>query len=101
MICGTRERVVALACLRHDLATVQGRGVDDLPQAVTAPLAATLVGSPDPPPVHTAFAATCGLLADEVALVDRALAARIAPVLEEPVGSAAPAAPPRGAGGEH
>ncbi|WP_345605391.1 nucleotidyltransferase domain-containing protein [Pseudonocardia adelaidensis] len=98
MIGGMREHVIALACLRHDLATVQGRGVDDLPRAVTAPLAATLVRSPDPAEVHRAFAATCALLVDEVALVDEAVAARVGPVLEELVGSAAPDATrhPRG-----
>lgn len=90
MIGGLREHVVALACRRHDLPAVQGRGVDDLPPAVTAPFAATLVRSPDAAAAHRAFSAACALLADEVALLDGALAARIRPVLRELVATAAP-----------
>ncbi|MHA6618986.1 nucleotidyltransferase domain-containing protein [Pseudonocardia sp. DLS-67] len=94
MVGGMREHVIALACRRHGLPAVQGRGVDDLPPAVTAPLAATLVRSPGAADVHEAFAAACALLADEVALLDGALAARIGPVLGELVGSAVPGGHP-------
>ncbi|GAA3851426.1 nucleotidyltransferase domain-containing protein [Streptomyces sedi] len=77
MIDGMREQVLALACLRHGLPAVQGRGVDDLPGEVTGPFAETLARSLAPDELRRAFAVTTRALLSEVALVDAALAARL------------------------
>ncbi|ANN18790.1 hypothetical protein SD37_26325 [Amycolatopsis orientalis] len=45
MISGMRDQVFALACLRHDVPAVQGRGMDDVPPDAAAPLMAALVRS--------------------------------------------------------
>lgn len=88
MIDGMRDQVIALACSRHDLPAVQGRGVDDLPQELTDSLTATLVGTCDTGALHDAFAATCAAFAGELAYVGQALAVKLAPVLRELVASA-------------
>ena len=43
MISGVRDQVLALACRRHDLPAVEGRGMDRLPQALLARLEGALV----------------------------------------------------------
>src|ERR1700729_2942858 len=45
MISGIRDHVLALACLRHGVPAVQGRGMDKLPPAATAAIAGALVRS--------------------------------------------------------
>lgn len=83
MISGIRDHVLALACVRHRLPAVQGRGIDRLPPEVTAPVAAVLVRSPDGSELCRAFTAACEALLAEAALADPALASRLAgPVAE-------------------
>lgn len=83
MISGMRDQVLALACLRHDVPAVQGRGIDDLPAAVTEPVAAGLVRSLDLAELRRAFAATSSAYAAEVARHDAGLAARLDGPLRE------------------
>jgi hypothetical protein len=56
----------------------QGRGTDDLPPDVTAPLADALVRSLDAPELGRAFGRTTEALLREVELVDAELAHRLA-----------------------
>ena len=81
MIGRVREYALALACLRHGLPAVEGRGLDQLPANVTRPFEASLVrglselGGP--------FRAVTELLIGEIERVDADLAGRLAPLLRE------------------
>lgn len=77
MISGMRERVLALACRRHDLPATQGRGVDRLPAAVTRPIEATLVRTLEVAELRRAFRAATAALLAEVAVADMVLAERL------------------------
>jgi nucleotidyltransferase-like protein len=83
MISGMRDQVLALACLSHGVPAVQARGVDDLPPAVTAALAPTLVRSLDVAELARAFAAVTEALVAEAELVDPELGRRLAGPLRE------------------
>jgi hypothetical protein len=78
MISGVRDHVLALACLRHGVPAVQGRGMDLLPPEVTGPVAAALVRSPEPAELARAFRAAAELLIGEIRLADAGLADRAA-----------------------
>jgi hypothetical protein len=83
MISGVRDHVLALACLRHGVPAVQGRGMDKLPPAATAAIAGALVRSLAVSELARAFrVATEGLLA-ETGQVDADLADRLAGTLRE------------------
>lgn len=86
MVSAMRDHVLALACVRYGLPAVQGRGMDELPPAVTAPLAAAMVTSLDPGELHRAFRATADALLDEAADVDAELTARLTGPLRELAG---------------
>jgi hypothetical protein len=90
MLSGVRDYALALACLRHGLPAVQGRGMDDLPAAVTGPVAAALARSPDPAELARAFGAATECLLAEITHADPDLAGRLAGPLRElaAVGSA-------------
>jgi hypothetical protein len=77
MISGLRDHVLALACLRHGVPAVQGRGMDSLPADVTTPVATALVRSLDVAELRRAFTSACELLLAEIEAVDAALAARL------------------------
>lgn len=83
MISGVRDHVLALSCLRHGVAAVQGRGMDSLPASVTEPMAAALVRSLDEAELRRAFASACELLLGEIEAVDAELAARLAAPIRE------------------
>lgn len=87
MISGVRDHVLALQCLRHGVPTVQGRGIDQLPPEVTAPLTATLVTSLEDAELRRAFGASVDALLAEAALVDPALAAKLTAPLRELAGA--------------
>lgn len=55
MISGVRDQVLALACLRHGVPAVQGRGMDSLPREATAGIAQALVRSLDILELRRAF----------------------------------------------
>ncbi|SDR74291.1 hypothetical protein SAMN04488543_0292 [Friedmanniella luteola] len=96
MLEGLRNQLVALYCRRYDLPTHEGRGVDALPAAVRAELAATLTPTTDPAALHHTFRVLTALLLAEAAHQALPVPAGLEAALEELVLSAAPhGAPPR------
>jgi hypothetical protein len=83
MISGVRDHVLALACVRHGVPAVQGRGMDQLPPEVSAPMADALVRSLDDGELRRAFRASCSLLLAEVQAADGELARRLSPTILE------------------
>jgi hypothetical protein len=83
MISGIRDQVLALACLRDDLPTAEGRGLHLLPPATTAPVAETLIRSLDPAELTRAFRAAVEVLLTEIDHVDPNLAERLTKTLQE------------------
>jgi len=77
MISGVRDQVLALACLRHGVPASQGRGMDQLPPAITTPLAAALVRSFDAAELTRAFRAAVEALLAEIREVEPDLATRL------------------------
>jgi hypothetical protein len=77
MISGVRDHVLALACLRHGVPASQGRGMDQLPPAITTPLAAALVRSLDAAELTRAFRAAVEALLTEIREVEPDLATRL------------------------
>ena len=77
MLSGLRGEVLKLACLRHGLLTAEGRGFDDLPDAVTRPLEPALAASLEPDELRRAFEVALKGLIAEARLVDAQLAERI------------------------
>jgi hypothetical protein len=89
MISGIRDHALALACLRHGLPETQGRGMDELPGAVTRPLEGALVRRLDTDELTRAFGAAVDALLAEIRYVDQELAARLAGALRELAGASA------------
>ena len=83
MISAMRDQVLAMACLRHGVTAVQGRGMDDLPPEVTVAVALALVRSLDIPELKRAFAAITQALLDETERTDPGLAERLTKPLRE------------------
>lgn len=83
MISGIRDHVLALACLRHDLPTVHGRGFDRLPREVVEALEPALVRFLDISELRRAFSAVTDALLGEAEHADAALADRLAGPLRE------------------
>jgi predicted nucleotidyltransferase len=86
MISGVRDHALALACVRHGVPAVQGRGMDQLPAEVTASFAAALVRSVDGAELERAFRAVTESLIAEIGLADAVLAGRLTGVLRELAG---------------
>jgi len=83
MISGMRNQVLALACLRHDLPSAEGRGIDRLPREARVPLEGALVRSLDSDELGRAFGAATAALISEIHFVDQALARRLEPILRD------------------
>ncbi len=83
MISGARDHVLALACLGRGLPVAQARGIDELPQELTARLAPALVRSLEVPELQRAFAALVDALLREVKESDPSLGQRLAAPLAE------------------
>ena len=83
MISAMRDQVLALACLRHGVPAVQGRGMDDLPPEATVAIAPALIRSLDIPELKRAFAAITHALLVETERTDPGLADRLAGPLRE------------------
>lgn len=81
MIGRVREFTLSLACLRHGVPAVEGRGLDRLPASVTSPFEATLVRALDD--LGGPFRAVTELFIGEIEWVDADLAQRLAPLLRE------------------
>lgn len=78
MISATRNHVLALACLRHNLPTAHARGLHLLPGSVTTPLAASLIAQLDPTELWRAFGVVLQSLNVELTNADPALSTKIA-----------------------
>jgi hypothetical protein len=77
MISGVRDTALALACVRHELPTAYGRGMDMLPKTVTSKFEEAFVRHLDTGEVARAFsAATSGLLS-EIRSADPKIADRL------------------------
>jgi len=77
MISGVRDQALALACIRHGLPAVHGRGMDELPIDVAAQFEGALVRQLDAGELSRAFqAAVSGLIA-EIRGADAELAGRL------------------------
>ncbi len=83
MISGMRDQVLALACLRHGVTAVQGRGIDRIPPEATAHVAGGLVRSLDPAELRRAFGTVRDALLIEIEKFDTGLASRLAAPLQE------------------
>jgi hypothetical protein len=85
-ISGTRGYVLTLACLRLELPTAYGRGFDQLPEDMKAPLAEALVHSLEPDELRRALRVGTSALLQEVRKTDPELADRLAGPLGELAG---------------
>jgi hypothetical protein len=83
MISQVRDHVWALACLRHELPTSEGRGMDSLPAEIRTVITDALVRSVDGSELRRAFEAVTELLISEIDEVDPDLARRLSPLLRE------------------
>jgi hypothetical protein len=81
MISGVRDHALALACIRHNLPSVHGRGTDQLPNGVAAQFEGSLVRQLDFVELSRAFQVVIRGLLREIRSVDEALAER----LQEPL----------------
>ena len=81
MLSAMRTQLFALACVRHNLPTAEGRGIDRLPATAIAPIEGTLISSLEVKELRRALAVSCEALLLEVEHVDVELAGRIAPTI--------------------
>jgi len=81
MISGIRDSALALACLRHGLPVVHGRGMDLLPSPVAAQFEGAIVRQLDIVELSCAFRVAIHGLLGEIRSVDEELAGR----LQEPL----------------
>jgi hypothetical protein len=77
MISGIRDNALALACIRHGLPAVHGRGMDLLPTGVIAQFEDSLVGQLDTAELSRAFRVVVHGLLGEIRCVDEQLAGRL------------------------
>jgi hypothetical protein len=70
MLSGMRDNVFALACKRHGVASVQGRGLDDLPNEQRARAAECRARSLEPAELKRVFQITLQTLIQEVRCAD-------------------------------
>lgn len=77
MISGVRDHALALACIRHGLPAVHGRGIDLLPKEVSAPFEDSLVRQLDIAELSRAFRVAIRGLLGEIRSVDQDLARRL------------------------
>src|SRR5438445_39891 len=66
MISGMRDQVLALACLRHGVPAVEGRGIDRLPPEATEAVATGLVRALDAAELRRAFRVVTEALIAEI-----------------------------------
>jgi hypothetical protein len=83
MISAVRDYSLALACLRHGLPAVEGRGMDRLPQELRAQFEGALVRALEAEELRRAFAAAIAGLLRETRHADPDLAARLEVPLKE------------------
>ena len=83
LLSGARDHVLELACVRLGYPSRYGKGTDELPRDVTAPLEEALVRSLDERALNDALAAAVDGYRRELEQTDTALAARLGPMLGE------------------
>jgi hypothetical protein len=77
MISGIRDNALALACIRHDLPAIHGRGLALLPRAVATQFEGSLVRQLDTTELSRAFRVVVHGLLSEIRCVDEELAGRL------------------------
>jgi hypothetical protein len=77
MISGIRDNALALACVRHCVPAVHGRGIDLLPGGVAAQFEGALVRQLDAAELSRAFRVAIDGLLSEIRSVDEELAGRL------------------------
>jgi hypothetical protein len=77
MLSGMRDNVLGLICKRHGVDSVQGRGLDDLPEQQRVRAAECLTRSLEPVELKRAFRLTIDTLLEEVQYADPALATKL------------------------
>ena len=87
MISGMRDNALALACIRHSLPAVHGRGVDLLPTEVLAQFEGSLVRELDAAELSRCFRAVMHGLLREIRCVDEELAGRLQEALTLLIGT--------------
>jgi hypothetical protein len=77
MVSGVRDCALALACLRHNLPAVHGRGMDRLPNDLIARFEGALVREIHAAELSRAFGVAVERLEDEIRFVDEELGSRL------------------------
>ena len=95
MVSAARDYVLAAACRRQGVPASEGRGIDQLPDAVTRPLREALVTRLDPDEIVRAFGVVIERLLDEARQSDARLATRLEPALRDLLESTRAAVTPR------
>jgi hypothetical protein len=85
MLSGMRDNVLALICKRYGVASVQGRGLDDLPEQQRARAAECLARSLESVELKRAFRLTVDTLLEEVRNTDSGLATKLEHPLNQTV----------------
>jgi predicted nucleotidyltransferase len=83
MISGIRDNALALACIRHGLSAIHGRGMDLLPAGVAAQFEGALVRNLDTAELARAFRVAIHGLLSEMRSVDEELAERLRETLTD------------------
>jgi len=83
MLSNTRNRVIALACLREGFSTSEGRGFDDLSTDQRSTFSECYPSSLNPEELERAFQQTMRALLNEIRLRNRDLAEEVGPTLIE------------------
>ena len=83
MISAVRDHTLALACIRFGFPSAHGRGIDSLPESVTQPMFASLIGNLNANELWRAFAAVLQSLISEVDHADPALGLRVSAELRD------------------
>jgi len=76
MISAVRDHALALACVRHNVPSTHGSGMDLLPESVTGPLGPSLVRKLEPDELWRTLDVVIQSLSVEIGLVDPALGSR-------------------------
>lgn len=77
MLSGMRDNVLALMCKRHGVSSIQGRGLDDLPEQQRARAAECLARSLESVELKRAFRVSADILLEEVYCADSGLAKKL------------------------
>ena len=83
MLSGMRNEMLALACRRHGLVAVQGRGLDELPRDFQTRVARCFLQSLEEAELRRAFAETTEALLEEIGYADPEMADRVQGPLRE------------------